>query len=133
MNNCGTIMDQDVTENTYEATQEPVMSRMLEDQHNKIIKQMYAKVDVDEYDKTLHHLSNNEWVKLAHVLSPYSDMCKGMIGTLNILPMHFKLKPAAKPFHVRPFPIPKVYENFTKEVCGRFEKDTVWHHTLDSE
>ena len=30
------------------------------------------------------------------------------------------------------FPFLKLNENLTKEECGRFEKDTIWHHTLDS-
>ena len=68
-----------------------------------------------------------------HVLSAYSDMYEGTIGTLNIPPVHFELKPDAKPYHACPFPIPKAYKNLTKEECGRFEKDTIWHHTLDSE
>ena len=44
MKNCGTITDRDVTENIYESTQEPSILRMSEDQHNEIIKQMYAKI-----------------------------------------------------------------------------------------
>ena len=59
-------------------------------------------------------------------------MYEGAIRTLNIEPVHFELKPNATPFHAKPFPIPKAYENLTKEECGRFEKDTIWHHTLDS-
>ena len=59
-------------------------------------------------------------------------MYEGAIRTLNIEPVHFELKPNATPFHAKPFPIPKAYENLTKEECGWFEKDTIWHHTLDS-
>ena len=47
-------------------------------------------------------------------------------------PVHFELKPGSKPYHAKPFPIPKAYENLTKEECKRFSKDTIWHHTLDS-
>ena len=94
---------------------------------------MYAKVDQDEHIKMLHHLSTDKQVKLACVLSAYLDMYKGTIRTLNIPPVHFKLKPGTKPFHTQPFPIPKVHENLTKEECGWFKKDTLWHHTSDSE
>ena len=38
---------------------------MSEDRHNEIIKQMYAKIDIDEHVKTLKHLSSEEQVKLA--------------------------------------------------------------------
>ena len=36
------------------------------------------------------------------------------------------------PYHAKPFPIPKAYEKLTKEECKRYEKDTIWHHTLNS-
>ena len=133
MKNCGTITNRDITENIYEATQEPSILCMSKDRHNEIIKQMYAKIDIDEHVKMLKHLSSEEQVKLAEVLSAYSDMYEGTIGTLNIPPVHFELKPDAKPYHARPFPIPKAYKNLTKEECGQFDKDTIWHHTLDSE
>ena len=57
---------------------------------------------------------------------------EGAIGALNIEPVHFELKPNAMPFHAKPFPIPKAYEHLTKEECKRFEKDTIWHHSLNS-
>ena len=53
MKNRGTITDRDITENIYEATQEPSILRMSEDRHNEIIKRMYAKIDIDEHVKTL--------------------------------------------------------------------------------
>ena len=59
-------------------------------------------------------------------------MYKGAIGTLNIEPVHFELKKNAVPYHAKPFPIPKAYENLTKEECQRFEADKIWHHTLNS-
>ena len=133
MKNRGTITDWDVTENIYEAMQEPLILRMSEDRHNEIIKQMYAKIDIDEHVKTVKHLSSKEQVKLGCVLSMYSDMYKDTVGTLNTPPAHFELKPDAKPYHARLFPIPKGCKNLTEEECGRFEKDTIWHHTLDSE
>ena len=48
-------------------------------------------------------------------------MYEGAIGTLNIEPVHFELKPNATPFHAKLFPIPKAYEHLTKEECKRFD------------
>ena len=59
-------------------------------------------------------------------------MYEGTIGTLNIKPVHFVLKPNATPFHAKPFPILKAYKNLTKEDCEQFEKHTIWHRTLNS-
>ena len=93
MKNCDTITDWDVTENIYEATQEPSILRMSEDRHNETIKQMCTKVDQDEHIKMLKHLSNDKQFKLACVLSTYLDMYEGTISTLNIPPVHFELNP----------------------------------------
>ena len=58
MKDRGTISDRDLNENTYEATQQPSILCVSEDRHGKVIKQMYAKVDIDE-DVTMLNLSEN--------------------------------------------------------------------------
>ena len=50
---------------------------------------------------------------------------------LNIKPVYVELKSGSKPYHAKPFPIPKAYENLTKEECKRFSQDTILHHTLN--
>ena len=55
------------------------------------------------------------------------------MGDLKVLPIKFDLKPGAKPYHACAFPIPKAYENLTKEECCRFEELDIWEHTCDSE
>ena len=55
------------------------------------------------------------------------------MGHLKIPPVHFELKEGAIPFSSKPFPIPKAYENLTKEECRRFVEDGIWEHTLESE
>ena len=87
---------------------------MSEDRHNEIIKQMYAKINIDEHVKSLAHLTPDQQEKLAGVLKHYPEMYEGTIGTLNIPPVHFELKPGTSPYHARPFPVPKAYENLTK-------------------
>ena len=128
----GTVSDKEATEAIYQLATESSVVKMSEDRHNEIIKIMYAEVDINEYVKTLEHLDKNQQTALANVLDAYSEMYRGSIGTLNIKPVHFELKPGAKPFCTRPFPVPKAYENLTKEECARFEKDGIWYHTIDS-
>ena len=70
---------------------------------------------------------------LADVLSQYPSMYEGAIGTLNTPPLHFELRPGAKPFHAKPFPIPKAFEKLTKDKCRCFEQVDIWEHTRDSE
>ena len=106
---------------------------MSKDRHNEIIKLMYSKVDIRDYCSKLDYLAEDERTALADVLSQYASMYEGAIGTLNIPPVHFDLRPGAKPFHARPFPIPKAFEKLTKDECRRFENADIWEHTRDSE
>ena len=93
---------------------------------------MYGKIDIAQHVQTFYYLNKVEQQQLIDVLKAYPDMYEGAIGTLNIKPVHFELKPNAIPFHARPFPVPKAYENLTKEECKRFSKDQIWYHTLNS-
>ena len=80
---------------------------MSEDRHNEIIKAMYGKIDINEHIKSLKHLTKEQQAKLASVLEAYPDMYEGAIGTLNIKPVRFELKPGSKPYHAKLFPMPK--------------------------
>ena len=94
---------------------------------------MYSKVDIQDYCTKLEYLSKLERTALADVLSQYLSMYEGAIGTLNIPPVHFKLRTGARPFHATPFPIPKAFKKLTKDKCRCFEQADIWEHTRDSE
>ena len=52
---------------------------------------MYGKIDINEHVKSLKHLTKEQQAKLTSVLEAHPDMYKGVIGTLNIKPVHFEL------------------------------------------
>ena len=54
---------------------------MSEDRHNESIK----TIDIEEYVKTVKHLTKEQQIALANVLEAYPDMYEGAIGTLNTL------------------------------------------------
>ena len=60
-------------------------------------------------------------------------MYEGAIRTLNIPPVHFKLRPGARPFHARQFSIPKALKKLTKDKYRCFKQADIWEHTRDSE
>ena len=129
----GTVSDRATTQDLYNlATSAPVL-RMSEDRHNEIIKLMYSKVDIDQHVKTLTRLTTTQQQQLATVLKQYDGMYEGQTGTLKIPPVHIELKEGAKPYATRPFPVPKAYEQLTKDECRRFEEAGIWEHTLDTE
>ena len=133
MRNRGTISSRQTTEAIYSIATSSPLIKMSEDRHNEITKIMYAKVDVDKYCSTLQQLNPKEQQKLAVTLKQYAGAYEGMIGSLKIPPVSIDLKPGSKPYSGRPFPIPKAYEQLTKDECRRFEKAGVWEHNLDSQ
>ena len=48
------------------------------------------------------------------LLHKYEHLFDGTLGTLNNKPYNIKLKEGAKPYHSRPFPIPKIHERTVK-------------------
>ena len=120
--NRGTVSNTQLTKAIYEFSKESLVLKVSEDRQCKIIKTMYGKIDINEPVKSLKHLTKEQQAKLASVLEAYPDMYEGAIGMLNIKAVHFELKPGSKPYHAKSFPIPKAYENPTKEECKRFSR-----------
>ena len=131
MKDRGILDNSELLQDLFELSKESTIIQMSEERHNEIIQAMYGKVNIQEHIRSLKYLSPEQQDKLTQVLQAYPQMYEGTIGTLNIPPVHFELKANAIPYHARPFPVPKAYENLTKEECRRFESDQIWYHTLD--
>jgi len=135
MKNRSTVSDTTVVEDLYALIKEAPVLRMSEERHEEIQKLMYEKVDVREYVNTLDDLNMVEKEAMYSLLKKYEGLkvYEGDLGTLNIPPVHFELKPGAKPYHAKPFPIPQAYQNMTRKECKQFEDIGVWEHNLNSE
>jgi len=53
-------------------------------------------------------------MQLLTLLHKYQQLFNGMLGTWNGEPYNIALKPEAKPYHSRPFLIPKIHEAMLK-------------------
>jgi hypothetical protein len=77
-----------------------------------ILDPKYEKADlrlvVDEHCK---HLPVQDRNKLLDLLKEFEDLFDGTLGEWNTEPVHLELKEGAKPFHGRPFPVPKIHKN----------------------
>ena len=78
-------------------------------------------------------LNNEQQQKMLQVLKKHDRAFKGGLGTLKIKPVELELKPGAKPYHAKPFPIPKAYEPLTRKECNRFERIGIWERNADTE
>ena len=54
------------------------------------------------------------------------------MGRLHIEPIRLELKHDAKPYHAKPFPVPKAYLETTKKEIERFVELGIWERASDS-
>ena len=77
----------------------------------------YSKVEMNLYIDSLDHLDSNEKMELLNNLNQFPTLFGGGLGKLLIEPIRLEPKPDAKPYHAKPFAIPKAYlETKQKEV-----------------
>ena len=133
MKNRGLVSDQKAVKLLYHTLVQPPIIMEAEERHRRILDADYSKVNIDEYVANIDHLSPQEKEKLKVVLENHPKLFQGGLGTLKIKPIHLELKEGAVPYHAKPFPIPKAYEQTTRNECDRFEKIGVWYRNSDTE
>ena len=77
----------------------------------KMFDANYALADLKDKKCQLHAL-----------LSKYEHLFDGTLGTWQKEPYNIELKEGAKPYHSRPFPVPKIYEHTLKVELDRLIK-----------
>ena len=83
----------------------------------RIAENDYSKCDLDEYVHGLDYLSSDEQEKLLRTLQKYESLFDGTLGTWNCEPYHIQLRPDAKPYHAKAFPVPRInYQVLRNEV-----------------
>ena len=73
----------------------------------KILDAKYAPADLDEVVQTCGHLTEDKKCQLHALLSKYKHLFDGTLGTWQKEPYNIELKEGVKPYHSRPFPVPK--------------------------
>ena len=79
------------------------------------------------------HLTKDEKTQLHASLHKYKPLFDGTLGTWNNKPNNIELKEGAKPYHSRPFPVPKMHERTLKVELDRLIKLGVLKQISDSE
>jgi Reverse transcriptase (RNA-dependent DNA polymerase) len=133
MKNRGVLTDRKATKILYHMLIQPPSIMEAEKRHNQILDANYSKVDINEYVTGIKHLTDQEKEQLKMVLEQHPKLFQGGLGTLKIKPISLELKPGAKPYHAKPFAIPKAFEETTRKECKRFEKIGVWYKNSDTE
>jgi hypothetical protein len=76
----------------------------------KILDATYEPADLDKIARDCDYLTDDKQMQLLSLLHKYQHLFNGSLGTWNGKPYDIELKPDAKPYHSRPFPVPKIYE-----------------------
>ena len=100
------------------AKNEPRSTMEMTKREIKILDAKYEKADLPKIvSETCDHLSNTDKKALLMLLQRYEELFDGTLGSWDTEPVHFELKPDAKPFHGRPYPVPQIHkETLWKEV-----------------
>jgi hypothetical protein len=74
------------------------------------LRVLFEPADLDKIACNCDYLTDNKQMQLLSLLHKYQHLFEGPLGTWNAKPFNIELKPNAKPYHSRPFPVPKIYE-----------------------
>ncbi len=91
--------------------QEPESTRNATKCVVEILDAKYDKADLPSIVKNnCVHLSMPHWNLLLALLLKYEELFDGTLGDWKLPPVSIKLKEGAKPYHGRPYTIPKVHK-----------------------
>ena len=85
-----------------------------------ILDAKYEKADLQSVVSTnCTHLSLQDQNILLELLTEYEELFDGTLGDWNSEPVSFELKKGTKPYHGRPFPVPKSCKETTIKELNR--------------
>ncbi len=115
----GELSNRQNLQNVYSLMQAVPVLQQAEERHARILDADYSAQDLDSFVKELDHLSDTEKSMLLKTLKRHQPLFQGGLGQLKIKPIHLEIKPGAKPYHARAFPIPHSLEATTKKEMER--------------
>ena len=118
----------------YQGNPEPDSTQKATKRAEDILDIVYERVDIASYiTKTCKHLTNHQQQQLIKLLLEYEILFDGTLGDWRTKPVGMKLKPGAKAYHGRPFPIPHVHLKVLKREVKRLVELGVLIKQPDSE
>ena len=108
----------EVHRTSFAKSEEPESTKAATKRTVEILDASYDKADLPKViEDTCKHLSREEQSKLLQLLESYAELFDGTLGDFQTEPVSLELKPGFKPYHGKPYPIPKKHDKaFRKEV-----------------
>ena len=102
--------------------QDPSNEQMSEvDRLSKILDAKYSPADLPQLVNEVSTIETDEQQALLKVLQKHESLFDGTLGEWKGKPYHINLKEGAKPYHSKPYPVPKAYEQTLKNELKRLE------------
>ena len=100
--------------------QEPLSTHEVTRRVVHILDAKYEKADHQSVVSTnCTHISLQDQNKLQELLTEFEELFDGTLGDWNTEPVSFELKEGTKPYHGRPFPVPKSHKETTMKELNR--------------
>ena len=129
-----TFPNQRTLNSTFRSFLEPASTREATNRAVEILDANYKKADLLEVVRTrCSHLNIHQRQKLLTLLRQFEDLFDGTLGEWKTKPVSFRLKPGAKPYHGRAFPVPHIHLATLKKEVTRLVKIGVLVRQPDSE
>jgi hypothetical protein len=120
MQDLHSLDDPKLLNNIYTESTEPSVSRVATNRVTQILDAKYEKANLPEVvNNNCKHLTINQRNKLLRLLIQYEELFDGTLGDWKGESVNFELKPDAKPYHGRPFPVPHVHKDTIKKEVAR--------------
>jgi len=85
----------------------------------RILDIKYAPADLNKIVQECTHLTDTEKSALGKLLAKYHDLFDSTLGTWQTEPIELELRPDAKPYHAKPYPVPHSQEKKLREEIER--------------
>ena len=113
------LQDEEVLQQLYYLATTPEVLEEAKKRQTRVLDADYSQVEIDLFVQELQHLSPQERKLLATTLKKFPTLFSGGLGELKIRPISLELIEGAKPYHAKPFPVPKSLEVTTKKEVSR--------------
>jgi len=110
----------DENERNLSFLQDPETTEIEQIQH--ILDDKYSPANIREEVHKCTELNNSEREELLSLLTKYQTLFDGSLGEWQTQPIKIELKPEAKPYHARPYPVPQSQEHKLKDKVKRLCK-----------
>ncbi|MGH7974221.1 MAG: reverse transcriptase/ribonuclease H family protein, partial [bacterium] len=116
----GEIGSSEAAKSLYHMAMEPQSIIKANCRAQRILDAKYEAANLTEVVKSKgSHLTAPQWQQLLTLLTVFKHLFDGTLGKFDTEPVELELKDNAKPYHAKPFAVPKVYEETLRKEVER--------------